>query len=137
MSNTSSLRCDEQRFAGEPRAVAEARAFAVAAITRWGLKERTDDLRLCVSELASNAVVHSGSPASDFTLRVIASPHRLRVEVSDDGDGRPVRRQSMYEDTSGRGLLLVDALTDAWGIDDRAVGKIVWAEFVVNGACPA
>ena len=131
-SGASPLGCDQQRFGGDPEAVADARAFACAAMARWGMAERADDVQLCVSELAANAVVHGGMPISGFALRVVASAHRLRVEVCDHGAGRPVRRAAACEDTCGRGLLLVDALADAWGVDDHAIGKTVWAEFTIT-----
>lgn len=131
-SGGGALGCDQQCFGGDSKAVTDARAFAYAAMTRWGIGERADDIRLCVSELAANAVVHGGAPICGFTLRVVASPHRLRVEVRDDGAGRPVRRASTCQDASGRGLLLVEALADAWGVDDHAIGKTVWAEFAIT-----
>jgi anti-sigma regulatory factor (Ser/Thr protein kinase) len=80
---------------------------------------------LVVTELVTNSVKHAGA-APELTLdwdgRV------LRVEVYDEGEGRPVLRDPDVTSTSGRGLALVDAVADRWGVEDRRPGKVVWAE---------
>lgn len=119
----------ERSFPDSLTAVAEARHFVTDALTRWNITKPADDIRLCVSEMATNALVHAASPDRGFTLRVFAWAHRLRVEVDDRGTGRPVRRTARWEDTSGRGLLLVEALSDDWGVLESEGGKTVWSEF--------
>jgi len=58
----------------------------------------------------------------------------LRVEVHDSGDGevRPVGPDEAVDDESGRGLLLVAAFADTWGVGERSPGKVVWCEFAVR-----
>jgi anti-sigma regulatory factor (Ser/Thr protein kinase) len=83
-----------------------------------------DDARLVVTELVTNAV-HAGSR----TLSVVLQAHRreLRIEVTDDGAGWPERRTLTSSDSHGRGLFLVDALSDDWGVTNAGSGKSVWA----------
>lgn len=84
-----------------------------------------DDAALLVTELVSNAVRHAGTPV---TVRATLLGGLLRLEV-EDGSTRPVRDKAddlMAE--NGRGLLLVDALADRWGVEAHPHGKQVWAE---------
>ncbi|TKA13159.1 ATP-binding protein [Actinacidiphila oryziradicis] len=122
---------DKRAFGDTPESVGAARTFVSDALGRWGIAERQDDIRLCVSEMVTNALAHGASASCGFILRVIASAQQLRVEVEDLGGGQPVRRTPGWEDTSGRGLLLVDELADDWGVDEQAVGKTVWSVFML------
>jgi anti-sigma regulatory factor (Ser/Thr protein kinase) len=72
---------------------------------------------LLAHELVTNSVVHS--PAARIWLTVVAVPDGFRVEVVDDGGGRPAPRQPQPFETSGRGLRWVDALSDDWGVAPR------------------
>ncbi|MET9352453.1 ATP-binding protein [Streptomyces sp. NPDC006617] len=94
----------ERLYRRERRSVPAARAFAREALADWGVRGRADDVVLCVSELATNALVH-GVPA---------------VPLDPDGS-----------DEGGRGLLLVSELADKWGVTEREPGKVVWFECVV------
>ncbi|MFE2427460.1 ATP-binding protein [Streptomyces sp. NPDC059373] len=123
------LGSEEGGFGDSQAAVCEARLFAMEILARWGIADRAEDLRLCVSELSTNALVHATPPAGGFTLRVLAWARLLRVEVEDQGTGMPVRRAARLEDVSGRGLLLVEALSDDWGVVEGEYGKTVWCEF--------
>ena len=88
----------------------------------------TDDVLLCVSELATNALLHGVLPGRGYRLRLWSyADGLLRVEVHDSGDGLP--HIAVPADESGRGLLLVQALADAWGVDQRKPGKVVWCEW--------
>ena len=80
---------------------------------------------LAVSEIVTNAFVHTGT---DVTVLVWSNPKGTRVEVEDSGAHLPVRRR--YADTAGtgRGLQLVEGLTDRWGTERRGGGKAVWFE---------
>ncbi|MGW0577544.1 ATP-binding protein [Streptomyces sp. NPDC002920] len=122
------LRSDERSFGSCPAAAAAARQFVTGAVAHWGITERSDDIQLCVSEMSTNAVVHAASQ-SGFTLRLLAWARFLRVEVEDHGAGLPVQRAARLEGTSGRGLLLVEALSDDWGVVDGQGGKTVWCDF--------
>ncbi|MEE1940465.1 ATP-binding protein [Streptomyces sp. TRM 70361] len=128
----------EKVFQLSGRSVHAAREFVGEVLDDWGVTEREEEVRLCVSELATNAVRH-GMPSGDrFRVR-LTLPRRgvLRMEVRDRGAGRPcVRRPGLHEE-GGRGLLLVDALADAWGVGGRVPGepgKTVWCEFELKPA---
>ncbi|MGW2559983.1 ATP-binding protein [Streptomyces sp. NPDC001514] len=116
----------------ERRSVPAAREFAAQALADWGVIGRTDDVLLCVSELATNALVHGVPPGRGFRLHM-GLDGMLRVEVHDSGDGEVrVSASAPVPDAdaeSGRGLLLVEALADKWGVGERSPGKIVWCEF--------
>lgn len=107
-----------------------ARQFVREAVIDWALGDRLDDVLLCVSELATNALVHGVPPGRGYRLQLsLLADGVLRIEVHDSGDGRPSVREPCGE--SGRGLMLVAALADKWGVGERDPGKIVWCEFVI------
>jgi len=105
---------------------AQARTAVRTAVGERALG-RADDAALLVSEICTNAIKHA---RSELTLRVWAEPARLRISVEDrEGatlprPGRAARGDPEAE--SGWGLLLVEALADAWGIQTTAGGKRVW-----------
>ncbi len=104
------------------RVVAEFQASGVH------LDESTIDvLKLVVSEVVTNAVTHADGP--QLTLGIAAHPEELHVRVTDSSPlgprtPRPPRIESMAE--SGRGLLMVNTLAKAWGVEPRDGGKTVW-----------
>ncbi|WP_262063506.1 ATP-binding protein [Streptomyces sp. STR69] len=123
----------EKFFRRERRSVPAARHFAHAFLAEWGLAdaERGGDVLLCVSELATNALVHGVPPGRQFRVFLRYDGRVVRVEVHDSGGGVPhLDAHSDDTDEGGRGLLLVDALADKWGVAERDLGKVVWAEFV-------
>ncbi|GAA2134146.1 ATP-binding protein [Streptomyces synnematoformans] len=117
-------------FARGARSVGKARDFVAAAVCAG---DRADDIRVCVSELATNARRHT--PAGHrFLVRVLAQEHLVHVEVHDAGGGEPRVCTPADTDDRGRGLLLVAALADDWGTADRdGPGKVVWAAFKLSG----
>ncbi|WP_329342203.1 SpoIIE family protein phosphatase [Streptomyces sp. NBC_00663] len=118
---------------GDPEALAEARHMIRAAVRAWGSGDRADEIELVADEMITNALMHTEGSAI-VTLRVLAGPERrLRVEVEDSSSALPRRREAGESGVSGRGLLLVDLLTDVWGVEARGGGKCVWCEFVVPG----
>jgi anti-sigma regulatory factor (Ser/Thr protein kinase) len=119
----------DQFYPRNRRSVPSARRFTAWSLTYWGLAdwERADDVLLCVSELATNALVHGVPPGRGFLLRIRYDGDVLRVEVHDSGPGVP--RIADAADEGGRGLLLVAALSDKWGVAERELGKVVWAVF--------
>ncbi|MFD7137481.1 ATP-binding protein [Streptomyces sp. NPDC059894] len=121
-------------FDSRPESVGEARAFTTEALTNWGLLDRGEDVRLCVSELATNAVLHRTAPGRGFLVKLDAGDEVVRLEVHDSRRRRPHPRRPDDTDTTGRGLLLVTALADDWGVEDRTpIGKIVWSCFKNQG----
>ncbi|WP_405999118.1 ATP-binding protein [Streptomyces sp. NBC_00829] len=96
----------------------------------YGVTETAERL---VVGLATNAATHGRFPGRDFRLALLARSETLRIEVTDTrGDDLPRRRPSSPDTESGRGLLLVDALADRWGVALGPVPrKTVWAELDV------
>ncbi|MEU3989999.1 ATP-binding protein [Streptomyces platensis] len=116
----------------ERRSVSLAREFARTALVEWDLERRADEVLLCVSELATNALLHGVPPGREYRLRLLLGEDGLlRVEVHDSGGGEPrvPVRDGAAEAECGRGLLLVSALADKWGVGERAPGKVVWCEW--------
>ncbi|OAH15197.1 histidine kinase-, DNA gyrase B-, and HSP90-like ATPase [Streptomyces jeddahensis] len=121
----------ERFYRRERQSVPAAREFTRAALADWGVRGGTyDDILLCVSELATNALLHGVPPGRGFQLRLLPYGEVLRIEVHDSGDGYP--RVVAPGDESGRGLLLVSSVADKWGVAERDPGKIVWCEFAVD-----
>ena len=110
---------------GDVSGVGPARAFARQAVADWGLQALSDDVQLVVSELVANAVVHTGSAPE---LRLTLTEAAVRVEVRDTGGGTPDPKPPSSTGESGRGMFLVSALTAAWGVEQVAGGKLVWAD---------
>jgi anti-sigma regulatory factor (Ser/Thr protein kinase) len=116
--------------------VRAAREFAAKAVSDWGRTDRIDDIRLCVSEVTTNALVHGVPPGRMFAVRVEAGEDQVRVEIRDSGDRTPVLRMPGLEDENGRGLHLVDELADDWGVTPLTVGKTVWIVFKISPVAP-
>ncbi|MFB6941641.1 ATP-binding protein [Streptomyces sp. NPDC060286] len=134
MNETMQLSLLRERFyRREHRSVAAAREFVREAVTDWGFGARLDDVLLCTSELATNALAHGVPSGRGYLVRLLLEEGgaALRVEVHDSGSGRPGVREPDGE--SGRGLLLVEAVADRWGVGERSPGKIVWCEFGGRG----
>jgi anti-sigma regulatory factor (Ser/Thr protein kinase) len=112
-------------FSASPSAAAHARHFAAAVVRGWGLPDTVDTLELLVSELVTNAVRHAGTPGEVHIAELV---DRVRVDVTDASPIAPTQPHIDLTETSGRGLLLVRELSDAWGIDLRNHGKAVWFE---------
>ena len=85
--------------------------------------EQLQAIALMVSELAANSVRHAKAP---FDITIRRSETTVRVEVTDDGPGAPVMRSPRSNESSGRGLHIVDTLADAWGVTEEGAGKTVW-----------
>ncbi|MFF9395713.1 ATP-binding protein [Streptomyces griseoluteus] len=119
----------QRRFPRARRSVGAAREFAVETLLEWGCHDRHEDIRLCVSELATNAVLHGVPPGRDFLLALTVADASVRIEVRDSGGGVPVVRAGGLEECDGGGLLLVQALADDFDMTPHNPGKSVWAVF--------
>jgi anti-sigma regulatory factor (Ser/Thr protein kinase) len=116
---------EEKSFELDPGEVASARRFVAGVLHEWGID--ADDVILAVGELAANAVLHA---RTSFTVSVCRDPARLTVEVADHNPRLPALGQPPPGALSGRGLMLVDAVSTAWGVrTDHMEGKLVWAQF--------
>ncbi|MER6748038.1 ATP-binding protein [Streptomyces fungicidicus] len=118
----------------EPESAAVARRLVRTALATWGLEEHIDDAVVVITELVSNAVVHGRLPS----IRVIVSrptKNWVRLGVVDRSKAVPVMRtDSNGDQLQGRGLVLVDALTERWGTDLYGWGKQVWGELKCGAA---
>jgi anti-sigma regulatory factor (Ser/Thr protein kinase) len=115
-------------FALDVRSVAEARRFA-KQILDGGAPDLVEAAELMVSELATNCIrhVHSG-----FDLTVDRTDDQILVEVRDFGGGAPELQLPGPEDLGGRGLRIVEMLSDSWGVTrDPTEGKTVWFELAL------
>ena len=120
---TVELPCDR-------RSPSEARRFVREQCT-WARAEIVDAAELVVTELVTNAVVHAQTSCE---LRLFRADERLRIEVDDGGTGSPDVRLAADGDENGRGLVLVSAMSSAWGVVALPSGaKRVWAELVSEG----
>ena len=129
----------------DPAEVGRARRWARARLSGSGIGDDeplAETLILLVSELVTNAVVHTGRPA---VLRLLLSALRdgvigkVRLEVVDGSACAPVPRRADGDETGGRGLALVAVLADRWGWSYEGVGKRIWCELdrAVPGASGA
>jgi serine phosphatase RsbU (regulator of sigma subunit)/anti-sigma regulatory factor (Ser/Thr protein kinase) len=122
-------------LAAEPASGAAARRFVQRTLAGVRTdRERLDTLVLLCNELVTNAVLHAAAP-SEVRLRL--RDGRVRLEVHDPSPQLPAPRVEDPEATNGRGMLLVDALADSWGVDRGDglpdVGKTVWVELALSG----
>ncbi|GAA0601052.1 ATP-binding protein [Streptomyces crystallinus] len=119
----------------DPAEVGRARRWARSRLAGCGIRldePLAETLILLISELVTNAVVHTGCPA---VLRMLFGPiggpadgGTVRVEVADSSACAPKPRHADGDDTNGRGLELVDGLADRWGWQAEGAGKSIWCE---------
>ena len=110
-------------FDREANAVRAARRFVSGVV---GAEAEVHDVALLVaSELCANAVIHARTP---FVVAVSTGIGRARISVGDLSPAEPVPAPASVSSLTGRGLLLIDALSSAWGCEPWSTGKVVWAE---------
>lgn len=127
------------RFAAHPASVPGARRFVTDGLRSWGRRALVEDAAACVTELSSNAALHSGSRYFEVSMQ--GRVESVLVCVEDAGTvpaGAVVPRAEVRltggdpllddEPTTGRGLVIVSSIADAWGVDETAAGKRIWAE---------
>lgn len=111
---------------GDERAPGQARKLTTQALIGWGMDGLAEEARLIVSELVTNALLHGTPP---ITLALYRHGLLLRGEVADHGPTLPTMPQVALDDLDaehGRGLPIVAAYADRWGIDPAPTGKTVW-----------
>lgn len=119
-------------------AAAQARGLTRDRLALWGMDALADDAMTVASELVANAVkaVPPGTSGLAIIIAIHAAAPGLRISVWDIGPGYPSLRQPSPGDTSGRGLLMIDALTAGnwgWWPTPESRGKVTWAQI----PCPA
>jgi anti-sigma regulatory factor (Ser/Thr protein kinase) len=105
--------------------VPAARHFTSSALRSFGADHVVDEAELLVSELAANVVLHAQTP---MRISVLGRTNRVRVEVRDSDPTLPQRRSPDVLALDGRGVMLVDTIAVAWGINGNHRGKTVWFE---------
>lgn len=115
-------------FLAEAREVAGLRRSLRHHLDRWGLHELSEAAQLCASELVANVIKHVG-PGTPTMLAVCMSGTRLRIEVHDpDPRALPTLTDAGSDAEAGRGMALIDAIADRWGVDLAPGRKATWCE---------
>lgn len=122
------------RLAPEIRNAEVARRFVEAELRRHAVGEEAVFLaQLLTTELVTNAVRHAGSPVD---VKVARREDRIRIEARDDSTDLPVMPEG-DSPTRHRGLLLIDDLSEDWGVEVHDLGgKVVWFEVLATEADP-
>jgi len=115
------------RFRGGPDAPLAARRFVTGLLGRRPYGDQVDayDAQLVISELATNAVIHAGTP---FSVSVRSDGSGVRISVQDWSSMQPVMRPENRAALAGRGLRLIAMVSRSWGVEYGPDGKTVWAE---------
>lgn len=114
-------------LSADPVSASIARDFVCRHLVAHHERELIEDVRLVVSELATNAVAHAQTP---FVVSLSLTEGRVLVTIQDASSAVPVRGAPDVTDMNGRGLMIVELLSDAWGTSTDTDGsKSVWASF--------
>ena len=116
-----------------PESAGRARRAARTMLTDWRLGRLVEDVDLVVSELVTNALLHTGDgltgAAATILLELDLSGGRLTCRVVDASPLPPMPEEATETAESGRGLILVEALASEWDWEELPDGKAVWAAF--------
>ncbi|MEU1946187.1 ATP-binding protein [Streptomyces sp. NPDC020125] len=119
-------------FLAEPSGVAALRRIVRTHLTVWGLPNLVEVAQTCVTELVANVITHVGV-GTPTTLVVAMNGTHVRIEVHDpDGRALPTLRSATSTAESGRGLALVAAVADRWGVVPTETGKTTWCEIATK-----
>lgn len=121
------------RFRVRKDSVAAARLHVRTTLLNWKLGHLTEDAVLITSELTTNVVNHAKGTGDYFELALRRRSGILVLEVADSYQWQmPELHKPTLDDLSGRGLFLVDALSENWGVRPRNPGKTVWAHLAIH-----
>ncbi|WP_330458898.1 SpoIIE family protein phosphatase [Streptomyces sp. NBC_00820] len=111
----------------EPERIAEARQHLRELLHDWSSADQVDSAVLLLSEMITNVLVHTDADAL-VLAEISGEPggRRLQVKVTDTGDDLPHKRSPGELASSGRGLVLIELLAEAWGVEPRGEGKSIW-----------
>ncbi|AZP18115.1 ATP-binding protein [Streptomyces aquilus] len=124
-------------FMAEPEEVGALRRIMRLHLGIWGLHDISDEAQLCVSELVSNVITHVGL-GTPTTLAVSMNGTHLRIEIHDpDTRALPTLMDAEAGSETGRGMALVDAVADRWGVLLRADRKVTWCELDTGLTSPS
>ena len=123
------MRRDRLELDAVPDAVPRARRFVAWRLADWNLTNLVSDAEFAVTELVTNALLHAGPPIAV----VVHAATALRIAVHDPSPIPPIRTLAGPEAMTGRGLALVEAMSDRWGVERTEGGKAVWCELDFAG----
>ncbi|WP_448320737.1 SpoIIE family protein phosphatase [Streptomyces sp. CO7] len=113
----------------QPERIANARADLRQLMHDWAEQDHVDSAVLLTSEMLANVLMHTDADATLIAeITGTGALRRLRVEVTDSDDALPHKRDPGEMASSGRGLVLIEQLAQAWGVDPRGDGKTIWFE---------
>ena len=120
----------------EPTGPSRVRQWMTTRLRDWSVPEQVISAAiLCTSELTTNALLHAGTPAQ---VHIDLNAERLLVSVADTGTrGSVIRAHADTMSSRGRGLGLIEELSDSWGTDPTVRGTTVWFEMLIPGGRPA
>lgn len=118
----------------QPESVSRARTLMRTVLTVHGHEDVLDPALLILSELATNAVRH-GARSDTIKLLCELDDDILTMGVIDYDERQPVILQAGVDDERGRGLMLVDSISDEWGCRPHDGGKLVFASLKLAGRC--
>ncbi|MBA2561168.1 MAG: ATP-binding protein [Propionibacteriales bacterium] len=125
----------ETVLAADPVSASKARDFVCLHLVEHELGYLVEDIRLVVSELATNAMTHSTTP---FTITLSQTDDIVQLAVRDSSPSLPVRAVQQGMDVGGRGLAIVELLSRDCGVRTDDFGsKSVWASFALTATLPA
>ncbi|WP_433857207.1 ATP-binding SpoIIE family protein phosphatase [Streptomyces kronopolitis] len=122
----------------EPERIAEARRQVRELLHDWADPDQVDSAVLMVSEMVTNVLLHTDGDAL-LVAEVTGErgSRRVRIDVADSSDELPHRRCPGELASSGRGLVLLELLAGAWGVDPRGDGKSTWCELYEDAGAAA
>lgn len=115
-------------LAAEPASAGLARDFVSLQLISHNLLDLVQDIRLVVSELATNALLHAQTP---FVVTLSMTGGMVLLTLQDGSQLLPIQSAPSVTDLNGRGLMIVELLSHEWGIStDDGGSKSVWASFL-------
>ena len=118
-------------FEASPISASQARAFVSHHLVSHRLTYLVDPIRLVTSELATNALVHAQTA---FAVTLAGLDTTVLLTVRDQSLALPTPRAPQMLDPGGRGLEIVDIVSQEWGTNEEQAGsKAVWASFAIRG----
>jgi anti-sigma regulatory factor (Ser/Thr protein kinase) len=117
----------EMELISEASSAERARRFVERALNSWKCMELVEVTVLLANELVTNSVLHAHT---DIRLEVTKLPTGIRVQVSDHDNASVEPRRASLHAEGGRGLTLVEGISDDWGVERWDGGKTVWFQIV-------
>jgi anti-sigma regulatory factor (Ser/Thr protein kinase) len=120
-------------LAADLSSIGQARQFLRAALDEWSADGYNLAAPQVLTELATNAALHARSA---YTVHLRLEPGALLVEVTDSSPVLPQQRHYGTGATTGRGIALVEALSETWGVESSPTGKTVWCRVFSDDQLP-